>query len=136
MRNVIIATLLNTTIIAILGIGIHALFHDWFFGADVAGAVYRPGGPLRSFVVPGSLLMGFAIASSYRSPSTSSSWVDGGMRHTVPVFAFAFGLGVLVPYGSSVFGSVGWVVGEGLFVLAYSVLTALTTAFVRRRSTS
>ena len=128
MKKLVLHTLRNTTVIAVLGIGIHSIFHDWFYSMDVAGRLFRPEGPMRSFVVPGSLLMGFAIAILFRGWPRTRSWVADGLGYGAAIFSFAFGLGVLVTYGSSNVDSVTWIVGEGLFVASYCVINGLAMA--------
>lgn len=132
MKKIAINTLVNTLLIAVIGIGIHTLFHDWFYSPQITGDVWRPAGPLRSYVIPGSLLMGFAIATLYSYWKRTTSWVSDGLRYGLVMFAFAFGLGVLVTYGSSQIQSPLWILAEGGFVLFYALLTGLASARIQR----
>lgn len=133
MKRLAINTLVNTAIIAISGIGIHTVFHDWFYAPEITGPVWRPEGPLRTFVIPGSLLMGYGIAALYAATARrAGSWTADGLRHGLRVFAFAFGFGILVTYGSSRIMSPLWILAEGGFVLSYCVATGLATAWFQR----
>ena len=132
-KQVIVSALVCTVAFGVVGIATHALLaHDWFYAETISGSVYRPEGPWRRWVIPGTVLEGFACAYLFSKwPRAKGPWGDA--LH----FSFAMGLFflatfVIIPYGSSQYGSPWWVLGEGLYVVAQMLVVAAALAVTDR----
>ncbi|MEM6993555.1 MAG: hypothetical protein AAF721_23780 [Myxococcota bacterium] len=133
-QRIVLSALACTVAFAVGGLSWHAgPLHDWFYSNEIAGTVYRPEGPWRSWVIPGTVLQGAAVAILFsRFPRSASIWSDAA-RFSAAIGAFFLAVLVLIPYGAFSFGSAGYVLGEGAYVVAQMILIACVLALTQRR---
>ena len=132
-KRILLSGLACGVIIAVTGLLAHTVIaHGFFYAADVTGTYYRPEGPWRSFVIPGTLLEGFAFAWLYSRMKRSGAPLRDGLTYAAAVGVFMFALVIVIQYGICQIASAAWIGGEAVYLAVQVALMGIAVGAIQR----